>query len=384
MQTRSHAAAEPATEPASEEFEDELVEEEESSGEGEEGLDAGIGSPLSAEDDEGEEDGEEEAVDGDEEEEDEDEEEEEDMGLTLGGDDVSDDDGDVMDEEMDADDEEDSDDGDGPKGKGVACDGGDVMDEEMDADDEEDSDHDGDDSDGGGPKGKGLSFNEGGKGESFSKAFAKIMQSKVKRAKMDPDAVVAGVIPDPELILANSSSVQKRKADESEAGKANRALKKAKLEMKKRGHAPVTKKGEDPALDLKEKQFAKMATKGVVILFNAVSKAQKQVDEAKTKTGIGAASKAAKLNKASFLAQLKASATGQDGAEKKGVPAGAPVVSQDASAGGPGWKVLQESFTGLSGGTKMKDWDKEVEEDSDMEPTGIAGGDSSGDGDDGW
>lgn len=42
----------------------------------------------------------------------------------------------------------------------------------------------------------------------------------------------------------------------------------------------VLKKGQDPAADAKEKVLMKVATRGVVRLFNAVSKAQKQQKDA--------------------------------------------------------------------------------------------------------
>ena len=44
----------------------------------------------------------------------------------------------------------------------------------------------------------------------------------------------------------------------------------------------VLKKGQDPAADAKEKALMKVATRGVVRLFNAVSKAQKQQKDALT------------------------------------------------------------------------------------------------------
>ena len=85
--------------------------------------------------------------------------------------------------------------------------------------------------------------------------------------------------------------------------------------------------------------------RGVVLLFNAVAKAQKQQHEG----GEAVSGKAAKLNKASFLAQLKAgggAVAGQAGAR---AGAGAAAASKEAAASAPGWKVLQDSFTGLAG-----------------------------------
>ncbi|KAF6258102.1 hypothetical protein COO60DRAFT_1626549 [Scenedesmus sp. NREL 46B-D3] len=65
-------------------------------------------------------------------------------------------------------------------------------------------------------------------------------------------------------------------ADEAAA----RQAKKQRQEMRQRGHLKVPKKGADPAHDAREKQLQKLATRGVVLLFNAVNKAQKQKREA--------------------------------------------------------------------------------------------------------
>lgn len=158
-----------------------------------------------------------------------------------------------------------------------------------------------------------------------------------------------------------SKSVAKRKVEEQEAAKASRAAKKLRLDMRRRGHVRAMRKGEDPAVDVKEKQLNRLATRGVVMLFNAVATAQKQKQEASGVRG-GGGIKAAKLNKASFLSQLKGSAMaeGSDGSNlgstaapgsvlglgkrSKATPANGPLV--DAA---PGWKVLQEGFTGLPG-----------------------------------
>lgn len=111
--------------------------------------------------------------------------------------------------------------------------------------------------------------------------------------------------------------------------------------------------------------------------------------------------KPARLSKASLLAQLK---QGASGSAAGGSVLGGGVGAGGATAGGgsaedaPGWKVLQEGFTGLTGGRKMKDWDRQKAvvgsdgEDEDeramgVRPAGAAAGGSgsSDDGDDdGW
>ncbi|GAX79855.1 hypothetical protein CEUSTIGMA_g7295.t1 [Chlamydomonas eustigma] len=244
-------------------------------------------------------------------------------------------------------------------------------------------------------------FLEGGKGFSFAKAFAKILTEKPKKG----DGVVTegdqnGIVP----ILAESISVAKRKTAEQEAAKTNRAAKKLRLDMKRRGHVRVLKKGEDPEADLREKQLNRLATRGVVLLFNAVAKAQKERQDATLNnkgTGGQGTAKAARLNKASFLAQLQGSTTSNHqltaaGSKRSVLGLGLPLkagsnsdsvrgasVASVSEGGAPSWKVLQDGFTGLPGSSKMKDWDKE-EEDSDLgAPEKIDVGSDDGD-DDGW
>ena len=134
--------------------------------------------------------------------------------------------------------------------------------------------------------------------------------------------------------------------------------------MRRRGHVRATRKGEDLAADLKEKQLNRLATRGVVLLFNAVATAQKQRQDAARSGAAAGGTKAARLNKASFLSQLKASAATAEGADAGATVAAAPSAGSllglgrksnkapQAATGlvaAPGWKVLQEGFTGLPG-----------------------------------
>lgn len=127
-------------------------------------------------------------------------------------------------------------------------------------------------------------------------------------------------------------------------------------------------RGVDPAADARERQLLKLATRGVVLLFNAVTKAQKQKQEADA-AGSTAAAKAAKAAKTGIFAELKAGA--RAAADITAAPAAAAAAAGgkggrkkqqqrqgDEEAGGSGWAVLKEGFPGLTGGSKMKDWDK--------------------------
>ena len=254
----------------------------------------------------------------------------------LGEDHGEDEDEDEDEDEMDLDEDEDMELGD--------------EDDEFDEDEGED-DEDVEEKPSGPPRGPAAKFLEGEKGASFAKAFSKILDHKVKQRPVDGEE-------DPTLILAESRSVAKRKAEEQEAAKASRASKKMRLDMKNRGHVKILQKGLDTTSDLKEKQLSRIATRGVVMLFNAISQAQKKVAGAEGSAG---GSKAAKLSKASFLAQLKG--LGPSGTEGQ-VLGLAKSKKQDGAKVGAGW--LAKDFTGLGNlGSKMKDFDKQGGEDEE-------------------
>lgn len=154
----------------------------------------------------------------------------------------------------------------------------------------------------------------------------------------------------------------------------------------------IPTRGVDPAADAHERQLQKLATRGVVLLFNAVAKAQKQKADAEA-GGSKAMAAAAKAAKTGVFAELHAGA--------KAVAAGLPASAarrgakhkqqhagddgDDGEGGGTGWAVLGEGFPGLTGGVKMKDWDRAAA-DSDEEggaEAALAGSDSGSDGDGG-
>jgi hypothetical protein len=153
----------------------------------------------------------------------------------------------------------------------------------------------------------------------------------------------------------------------------------------------IAPKGSDPAADARERQLLKLATRGVVLLFNAVTKAQKQKQEADRSSG-KAAAKAAKAAKTGIFAKLKAGAkaaadlTAPTAAAGRGASKRAGGKQQqgggegEGEGGGSGWAVLGEGFPGLTGGVKMKDWDKAADSgDERGEGPALAGSD---DGDD--
>jgi hypothetical protein len=145
----------------------------------------------------------------------------------------------------------------------------------------------------------------------------------------------------------------------------------------------VPLKGEEVAHDVREKQLLKTATRGVVLLFNAVNKTQRARKEAE------AEGRKVHLSKAGFIAQLKGEA-GAGGAAAGVLAAPARQQQEEGEGEGrPGWKVLQDSFTGLAKSGKMKDWDREESSDGpdseQLEDQEGSGDDDGGDGGDaGW
>lgn len=128
------------------------------------------------------------------------------------------------------------------------------------------------------------------------------------------------------------------------------------------------RRGQDPEADTREKGLQRLATKGVVRLFNAIARAQKQLREAEEATGSRA--KAVKMGKASFLAQLKGSGLLTTGAKPgEALVPSAPARQAAAAAAAPakgrqqraaaaadssdedaaGWDVLKQGFAGLQG-----------------------------------
>lgn len=185
------------------------------------------------------------------------------------------------------------------------------------------------------PKG----FLEGGKIDSFSRAFERIVGG-------------AGDGPRAPSILAGSKSIHKIKEEEKKELEASRAAKRLRDEMKRRGHYVPMKKGMDPDRDGLEKRLQKTATKGVVQLFNAINAAQKRIRNEETKGNRG---KIARLGKAGFLAEIRHLKEKDGKSEMGSQPMNETPRDRDESH----WDVLKEGFVGIGQETsRMKDWDK--------------------------
>ena len=123
------------------------------------------------------------------------------------------------------------------------------------------------------------------------------------------------------------------KAEEKE----RRANKRAKLELKHRGHVKPQPRGQNIESDMLERRLHNTATKGVVRLFKAVCKAQEDAEKAKTMRR-----KDALISKSKFLEELRGSTKSTTAEE----------TTNKAS-------FLRDDF--MLGGNKMKDWEKEQE-----------------------
>ena len=107
-----------------------------------------------------------------------------------------------------------------------------------------------------------------------------------------------------------------------------------------------------PSNDEKERTLKRIATRGVVKLFNAVNKHQKELD-AKLKTAPTEAKKAKVLksvSKSSFLDMLKSNSN------ETVQPANDESANDEKASK---WNILRDDF--MMGG-KMKDWDKDIDD----------------------
>lgn len=219
------------------------------------------------------------------------------------------------------------------------------------------------------PRGGKAGFIAGGKGASFAKAFAKVM---------DTSARVGQRVEVP--ILAASKSVTKRAAEQEAAEKTDREAKRLRHELRKRGRADVQPRGADPVADQVERQLQRIATRGVVQLFNAVAKAQRAAKDALL---TGLKGKPA-MSKAAFFQELKGQPGAAQPAAQQLVPGAAPRAAGTAPRA-PSWDVLRSSFTGLQGASKMKDWDRQQGSGgSGSEQPGSSSDEDDDEGDDGW
>jgi len=146
--------------------------------------------------------------------------------------------------------------------------------------------------------------------------------------------------------------------------KSNKTLlsnRKKALEIREKGHVKDVRPGANAEQDAVEKTLVRTATRGVVQLFNAIHQAQQQQQKA------GKDKEMVRQAKTKLFEQLDGAAKNmsrsQDGRKAS---SSASAGNQSGGSQKTGWNVLGEGFSGLSGGKKLKDWDKEVEEEDNL------------------
>ncbi|KAM6165314.1 RRP15-like protein [Erethizon dorsatum] len=174
----------------------------------------------------------------------------------------------------------------------------------------------------------------------WADAMAKILNKKTPKSK-------------PTILIKNKElEKEKERLKQERLEKRKQLDKKREWEMMCRAKPDVVQDKDT------ERTLQRIATRGVVQLFNAVQKHQKNVDE-KVKEAGGSVRKRAKLmssvSKRDFISVLR----GMDGTtNEKSSPGKNPKAKQTEvkSAEGPGWSILRDDFMM---GASMKDWDKE-------------------------
>ncbi|ELW72553.1 RRP15-like protein [Tupaia chinensis] len=180
----------------------------------------------------------------------------------------------------------------------------------------------------------------GGTNVGWADAMAKILNKKTPKSK-------------PTILVKNKElEKEKEKLKQERLEKRKQLDKKREWEMMCRVKPDVVKDKET------ERNLQRIATRGVVQLFNAVQKHQKNVDE-KVKEAGGSMRKRAKLlstvSKKDFISVLRGMDRSTDEKNSAGKDSKSKQI-EGKSEEGPGWTILRDDFMM---GASMKDWDKE-------------------------
>ncbi|CAD7699484.1 unnamed protein product [Ostreobium quekettii] len=179
----------------------------------------------------------------------------------------------------------------------------------------------------------------------LSAAFSRVLGKKTRRK---------------EGILGESKTNQKRKRedeDELEAVAEQVQKRKGIYEM---GHVKVPKLGMDPEHDAENRRLVKLATKGVVRLFNTVAKLQHAQKKASSKAATRAAERRVK-----FLDELKKplDAGRQEGEGMGNNGKRRSATGEQNQEGHSGWDVLSGSIP--SPVRDLNEWDSDAEEEEE-------------------
>lgn len=155
-------------------------------------------------------------------------------------------------------------------------------------------------------------------------------------------------------MLAKYKKIEKKRTERKEEIASKRLKSQERHAMLEKDHV----KPDGSTMDY-EKNLAKIATRGVVKLFNAVSKHQKEM-ESKLKSAPTEAKKSKvveSMSKSAFLDMLKSSSdkTGTRTNEKQIEKTNDTTTTDNSSS----WNILRDDFMM---GAKMKDWNREEQQ----------------------
>ncbi|NXS54076.1 RRP15 protein, partial [Brachypteracias leptosomus] len=184
----------------------------------------------------------------------------------------------------------------------------------------------------------------------WADAMAKVLNKKIPQNKS--------------TILAKNKRLEKEKEKE----KQERLEKRMKLDKKREWEMMCRVKPDVVKDREKERNLQRIATRGVVQLFNAVRMHQKNVDEKVKKAGSSERQRAkllSSVSKKDFINVLRnmEGAKGSNSAGKATKSKQGEVKSEE----GPEWNILRDDFMM---GASMKDWDKESDGEGNIEQGG--------------
>ncbi|XP_064600541.1 RRP15-like protein [Liolophura sinensis] len=198
----------------------------------------------------------------------------------------------------------------------------------------------------------------------LANAMAKILNNKVPRNT--PTILAKGM---------TEREIQKKKKESSETNQEEATVATAE---KKKLWEEMARVKPNPLEKDRERRLQKIATRGVVQLFNAVKKQQKSVEEKLSAVGSSERKRSKVLEsvtKGAFLDLLRGTRVNvsKDGAVKSRKPQQTP--PEDTAEEGK-WDILREDF--MMGAT-LKDWDKE--QSGDEGGSGVLGNEDGSDSD---
>jgi hypothetical protein len=123
-----------------------------------------------------------------------------------------------------------------------------------------------------------------------------------------------------------------------------------------------------PQFDMQEKKLLRIATKGVVTLFNAIASRQKE-ERLEKRSAESYARKIAENRAAAIKSRVQSSAGFLDMLKQKASTSASESAAQaEAETESNPWGILSDNYMmGKPGGPGLKDWDKELESSAEDE-----------------